>query len=141
MLFFFHLLFQVHLHEGYVAVLLLFLSLQSLSYRLTFSHVFHSLCHCVVLSFVNFRSLYSYPSLFVVDGVFKCLTQIHKIANKKNAEVKRASVSPIIRKRPRKTKTDCIYRWTSSYLRDRDSKNILACNEFAYKKIYNHCKF
>jgi len=33
-----------------------------------------------------------------------------------------------------------MYRWTSLYERDRDSKNMLAYNEFAYKKIYNHCK-
>jgi len=32
------------------------------------------------------------------------------------------------------------YRWTSLYARDRDSKNMLAYDEFAYKKIYNHCK-
>jgi len=33
-----------------------------------------------------------------------------------------------------------IYSWTSLYSRDWDSKNLLAYNEFAYKKIYNHCK-
>jgi len=32
------------------------------------------------------------------------------------------------------------YRSTSLYARDRDSKNMLPYNEFAYKKINNHCK-
>jgi hypothetical protein len=32
------------------------------------------------------------------------------------------------------------YRWTSLYARDRDSKNMLAYNEFTYKKTNNHCK-
>jgi len=32
------------------------------------------------------------------------------------------------------------YRWTSLYARDRYSKNRLAYNEFAYKKIKNDCK-
>jgi len=35
--------------------------------------------------------------------------------------------------------TVLLYRWTSLYARDRDSKNMLAYNEFAYKKINNHC--
>jgi hypothetical protein len=35
---------------------------------------------------------------------------------------------------------EIVYRWISLYSRDRDSKNMLAYNEFAYKKIYNHCK-
>jgi len=33
-----------------------------------------------------------------------------------------------------------IYRWTSLYARDRDSKKMLANNEFAYKKTNDHCK-
>jgi hypothetical protein len=33
-----------------------------------------------------------------------------------------------------------VYRWTSLYARDRDSKNTLEFNEFEYKKIYNQCK-
>jgi len=32
------------------------------------------------------------------------------------------------------------YRWTSLYARDRDSKNGLAYNEFAYKKTKGDCK-
>ncbi len=32
------------------------------------------------------------------------------------------------------------YRWTSLYARDRNSKNMLECNEFAYKKTNNHCR-
>jgi len=32
------------------------------------------------------------------------------------------------------------YRWTSLYRRERDSKNMLEYNEFAYKKTNNHCK-
>jgi len=32
------------------------------------------------------------------------------------------------------------YRWTSLYARDKDSKNMLAYNEFAYKKTNDHCK-
>jgi len=32
------------------------------------------------------------------------------------------------------------YRWTSLYARDRDSKNRLAYNEFAYKKTKDDCK-
>ncbi len=32
------------------------------------------------------------------------------------------------------------YRWTLLYSRDRDFKNMLAYNEFAYKKTNNHCK-
>jgi len=32
------------------------------------------------------------------------------------------------------------YRWTSLYARDRDSKNMLEYNEFAYKKTYDHYK-
>jgi len=32
------------------------------------------------------------------------------------------------------------YKWTSLYVRDRDSKNMLAYIEFAYKKTNNHCK-
>jgi len=32
------------------------------------------------------------------------------------------------------------YRGTSLYARDRDSKNMLAYNEFAYKKTNDHCK-
>ncbi len=32
------------------------------------------------------------------------------------------------------------YRWTSLYARDRDSTNMLAYNEFAYKKTNDHCK-
>jgi len=31
-------------------------------------------------------------------------------------------------------------RWTSLYSRDRDSKNRLAYNEFAYKKTKDYCK-
>jgi len=33
-----------------------------------------------------------------------------------------------------------LYRWTSLYARDRDSKNMLEYNEFAYKKTNDHCK-
>jgi len=33
-----------------------------------------------------------------------------------------------------------LYRWTSLYARDRDSKNMIAYNEFAYKKTNDHCK-
>ncbi len=33
-----------------------------------------------------------------------------------------------------------IYRWTSLYARDRDSKNWFAYNEFAYKKTKDDCK-
>jgi len=33
-----------------------------------------------------------------------------------------------------------IYRWTSLYARDRDSKNRLAYNKFAYKKTKDYCK-
>jgi hypothetical protein len=32
------------------------------------------------------------------------------------------------------------YRWTSLYARDRDSKNRLAYNKFAYKKTKGYCK-
>ncbi len=32
------------------------------------------------------------------------------------------------------------FRWTSLYARDRDSKNRLAYNEFAYKKTKDNCK-
>jgi len=32
------------------------------------------------------------------------------------------------------------YRWTLLYARDRNFKNMLAYNEFAYKKTYDHCK-
>jgi len=32
------------------------------------------------------------------------------------------------------------YRWTSLYARDRDSKNRLAYNGFAYKKTKDYCK-
>jgi len=32
------------------------------------------------------------------------------------------------------------YRWASLNARDRDSKNMLTYNEFAYKKTNNHCK-
>jgi len=32
------------------------------------------------------------------------------------------------------------YRWTSLNARDRDSKNRLAYNEFAYKKTKDYCK-
>jgi len=33
-----------------------------------------------------------------------------------------------------------MYRWTSLYSRDRDPKNRLAYNEFAYKKLKDDCK-
>jgi hypothetical protein len=33
-----------------------------------------------------------------------------------------------------------MYRWTSLYARDRDSKNRLAYNEIAYKKTKDDCK-
>jgi len=33
------------------------------------------------------------------------------------------------------------YRWTSLYARDRDPKNRLSYNEFAYKKTKDDCKF
>jgi len=33
-----------------------------------------------------------------------------------------------------------MYRWTSLYARDRDSKKMHAYNEFAYKKTNDHCK-
>jgi len=33
-----------------------------------------------------------------------------------------------------------MYRWTSLYARNRDSKNSLAYNEFAYKKTKDYCK-
>jgi hypothetical protein len=33
-----------------------------------------------------------------------------------------------------------IYRWTSLYARDRDSKNRLIYNKFAYKKTKGDCK-
>jgi len=32
------------------------------------------------------------------------------------------------------------YRWTLLYARDRDSKNMLEYNEFAYKKTKDFCK-
>jgi hypothetical protein len=34
-----------------------------------------------------------------------------------------------------------MFRWTLLYARDRDSKNRLAYNEFAYKNTKDNCKF
>jgi len=36
------------------------------------------------------------------------------------------------------TKIFWLYKWTSLYARDKDSKNRLAYNEFAYKKTKNY---